>query len=487
MAIRDNFKEFCGLFNEEPYPWQEAIAEKKQWAKFLCCGRGAGKSWASRKLILWHALKHENSVIVAVASSKSQILKILRERLHKEIDNSKLKVSVVNDLADEIRFSNGSVIYCLPSEASSSRGFQPVQYTKNNKMTFGGFGVYFEEGAFIPEFKEMFTALFYGLLSVPPEKRLLLVATTPSGMNHASYELFQRGLEKNDDYISITVPSYENPNWKGDIAKLKNEMGSLEYQTEIMAQWAKSINSYFGDILDSSIGIYEIEQPEDGWSYYCGFDGSLGISSRGDYIVIALVGRKENLFKIVELGRWKKADQSELEQYVLYLHNKYQFRKIAVETFQGKALYEYCQKNGIESEMIHATSSYQQENFSNFHSIMTQHRLMISPHFKVLLEEMSSFQQRIAPSGNISFGAATRAHDDTVFAVMHALKEAIADNSEGISAWLKSVERLAYVDAEIALKYSRGLSAPASAPCEEFRQMDEYGEVNTDGKYDSIF
>jgi hypothetical protein len=486
MTIKDNFKEFCKLFNEEPYPWQEAIAEKKQWSKFICCGRGAGKSWVSRKLILWHALKFENSVIVAVASSKSQILKILRERLHTEIDNSKLKVSVTNDLADEIRFSNGSVIYCLPSEASSSRGFQPVQYMKDFKLNFGGFAVYFEEAAFIPEFKEMFTALFYGLLSVPVEKRLLLIATTPSGMNHASYELFQRGIEENPDYISITVPSYENPNWHGNLEKLKQELSEVEYQTEIMAQWMKSINSYFVDILDSSIGIYETGQPEDGWSYYCGFDGSLGISSRGDYIVIALVGRKDNLFKIVELGRWKKADQSEIEQYVLNLHNKYQFRKIAVETFQGKALNEFCQKNGIDSEMIHATSSYQQEHFSNFHSIMAQHRLMISPVFSVLLEEMGSFQQRISPTGNISFGAATRAHDDTVFAVMHALKEAIADNSEGISAWLKSAEHTPDIDGDLALKYSRGLSGPASTPCEDFIKMDEYGEVNEDGKYDNL-
>ena len=480
MAIRDNFKEFCGLFNEQPYPWQEAIAEKKQWSKFICCGRGAGKSWLARKLILWHALKHENSVIVAVASSKAQILKILRERLHKEIDNSKLKVSVVNDLADEIRFSNGSVIYCLPSEASSNRGFQPVQYHSNNKQVFGGFCVYFEEGAFIPEFKEMYTALYYGLLSVPPEKRLLLIATTPSGMNHASYELYKRGLEESEDYISITVPSFDNPQWKGNLEKLKAELSPVEFQTEIMAEWAKSMNSYFGDILDGCVGIYETEKPEDGWYYYCGFDGSLGISSRGDFTVIATVGCKEGLVKIVELRRWKKVDESELEQYVLHLHNKYQFKKITLEVYQAKSLNEFCQKNDIPSELAHATSGLQAEGFSDFHSLITQNRLIISPQFKVLLEEMSNFQQRIAPSGNISFGAPQRAHDDTVYAVMHALREAVKDNSECISGWLKSLERLPDLEAQVALKYTRAIGGD-SATC-----INEYGELDEDSKFNFL-
>ena len=413
-----DFKAFCeDVFNESPQPWQEAVANSGQWAKFCNCGRGSGKSWLLRKLLLWHAIRNENSTCIAVASSKSQLLKILNERLRYELRHSKLKSSLRSDLKDELVLSNGSRIFMLSSEASSSRGFQPMQYQKDGKLMFGGFCVAFEEAAHLAEFKELYSAMYFGLLSVEPSKRLLLVATTPSSMNHPSFELYSKGLEKNDDYISFNVPSYENKNWKGDVEKLKEELSPLEYETEIEAKWCKAINSYFGDVLDECIGSYELEKPEPEAVYVVGCDLALGLSGRCDNSVISVVAKKDGVVRVVEAKVWKKVSQHQLEDYLNYVNKKYKPIRNFIESFQGKALAEFSEKKNYPTSLFHPTSGYQQESFSRWHALMARKQFIVDKRLQLALE-MSSFEQRISNTGHVSYGSVRGSHDDTIYSVL---------------------------------------------------------------------
>jgi phage terminase large subunit-like protein len=457
-------KEFFGM---ELFPWQKEIAAAPQWQKVIIKGRGAGGSFLGRKAIAQFSFMNRDSIVLWIANAKHQVIATQRERIFLEFQNSKLSSSIVSDLKESIRLTNGSVIYVLPNSPESIRGYQPVTtLRKSGRTEQGGFAVVIEEGCFIENIKEVLTSLTYPLYNTPIEKRMFWIISSPAGKNSPIYPLYKQGLENDDEIKSFTAPSNANPLFKGSLDKLRKSRSEAEYAMEIEGKFIESVGNFFAGILqpvDYVLGSGSSPVVS------IGVDLSLSGSKHGDFTAISVIGKEragnDSVYRLLDLKARKDYTMKDLMDLIAGLYAHYKANKVVIEVYQGSKLVEDLRAKGINAELIHPTSEFQNINFHKWRALLENNQFLISDQAAELLDEMSDFTYQMTASGKKTFGHQSSGHDDRVYATLYALSGLLEESVMTDQDWDNFVR---LNDETPTLLSTRGLPAGDS-----FRDMEE--------------
>jgi hypothetical protein len=161
-----------------------------------------------------------------------------------------------------------------------------------------------------------------------------------------------------------------------------------------------------------------------------GADLAISYNATQDRNVLAVAAKwfdeKEDQYRyrIVKIVILPHASDKEIRENTDQLAEEFDITTATVEQYQGKALAEHCQENGIETNLIAATSNQQRMIFHEVHRLLRQNLLELP---KTLPEdffhELNNFEYRMEKNGNISFGhpSSKNQHDDTVYAAAWAI------------------------------------------------------------------
>jgi hypothetical protein len=325
---------------------------------------------------------------------------------------------------EQVLFKNLSVIKFLPANPDTIRGYHPRIYSQDSGMT-----VILDEACFMEQGDEVRKAVEYALITTSPEKGKLYIVSSPSTVGSWVYQYVQKSQHKESGIAVIHCASHANPTIpKEELERLKQTKNELEYRAEVLAEWTDSAYGLFSGILESNI------QPIDPASFgeamvAMGVDLALSFSPAHDRNAIAILARMdtewdEPLFTLLDLKILEQASDHEIRATIKDLQKTYPIATAAIEQYQGKALAEFCQTQGIETTLVAPTSGLQQTIFHELHRLLKQGRLRLASHLpELFFQEMKAFEYRREPNGLISFGhpASAKCHDDTVYATVWAL------------------------------------------------------------------
>jgi len=102
-------------FDIELLGWQRKFIAAKQRFVIGACGRGAGKSVGLAVKVLWEAFRREGFTVLVISGGLRQVKHQIGETINDQLGESELGGSVTKNTTEEIRLTNGSRIYFLPS------------------------------------------------------------------------------------------------------------------------------------------------------------------------------------------------------------------------------------------------------------------------------------------------------------------------------------------------------------------------------------
>mgnify|MGYP003745785593 CR=1 FL=1 len=398
----------------------------RQRTALLIAGRGAGKSTAACVKALHQACSRPRSTVLVVSSGQrmsthfgNQVLTLVRQ--------SPLHDSVASLSHEQVVFKNGSEIKLLPANPGTIRGYHP-------KTTHGGgaMTIILDEACFMEQGDEIRKAVEYALITTPPDLGQLCIVSSPTSTASWVYEYVQRANQGDPDVGLIQCPSRANPRiTEEELERLRAAKNPLEYRAEVLGEWVDGAYGLFAGLLESNrIGPDAEPLPEDHLAHL-GADLALSFSPDHDRNALAVTaswpGPDGDLrFRVLDLVTLGHASGEELRRAVQDLCEKYGVQTAAIEQYQGKALAEYCQSLGIETQLAAPTPGNQQMIFHELHRLLREKRLQLPDALPDLFwEEMNAFEYRREADGRVSFGHPPRAHDDTVYALAWSLFAAI--------------------------------------------------------------
>lgn len=360
--------------------------------------RSHGKDTLTALLGLWTALVRPSQIVVCVSPSQRQS-DLWMGRL-KELALAKEEIrSDVADLSQsEIAFSNGSRVYSLPSGAQGSatiRGFQRVSILVVN------------EAAWVSD--ETFTAISAFLAVGGPSSKLILIST-PFGQSGYLWRAFNSDL-----FAKSHVTTVSNPLIPTDfIEKERSSMDPLSFASEWGAQFLSSQSAYFPtELVQRCVQAYPLVEsplPEHAdMTFYLGCDWA------------RIAGADKSVFTVLGIDRdghgkvlWIKAmdgvDYVSQAAYVEWLHGRWGFTRIFADA-SNHAVVDLLVSKSLPVEPVQFTAPSKVDLFGRLKSAMEAAKLTIPSH-PDLLRELSTFEYRISPSGNLLLHHVSGGHDD---------------------------------------------------------------------------
>ncbi|MFB3788396.1 MAG: terminase large subunit domain-containing protein [bacterium] len=410
----------------ELFDHQVQFCALRQRTALLIAGRGAGKSTAACVKALHQAGCRPRSTVLVVSSGQrmsthfgAQVLTLVRQ--------SPLRECVASLSHEQVVFQNGSEIKLLPANPDTIRGYHPKTTNGGGAMT-----IILDEACFMEQGDEIRKAVEYALITTPPDLGQLCIVSSPTSTASWVYEYVQRANQGDPEIGVIQCPSRANPRITAEeLERLRATKNSLEYRAEVLGEWVDGAYGLFTGLLESNrIGPDAEPLPED-YLASLGADLALSFSPDHDRNALAVTASwpgpdGELRFRLVELVVLGHASDEELRRAVDVLREKHGLHTAIIEQYQGKALAEYCQSLGIETQLAAPTPGNQQMIFHELHRLLRERRLQLPDTLPDLFwEEMNAFEYRREADGRASFGHPPRAHDDTVYALAWSLHAAL--------------------------------------------------------------
>lgn len=402
----------------ELFDHQVQFCALRRRTALLIAGRGAGKSTAACVKALHQACSRPRTTVLVVSSGQrmsthfgAQVLTLVRQ--------SVLHGGVASLSSEQVVFQNGSEIKLLPANPDTIRGYHPKTTNGGGAMT-----IILDEACFMEQGDEIRKAVEYALITTPPDLGQLCIVSSPTSTASWVYEYVQRADRGDPDVGVIQCSSGANPRvTEEELERLRAAKNSLEYRAEVLGEWVDGACGLFTGLLDSN-RVDPDAEPLPG-EYHAGLGADLALSYSPDHDRNALAVTAswpgpdgEPRYRLLDLRVLEQATDLELRQAVDALREKHGLHTAVIEQYQGKALAEYCQSLGIETQLAAPTPGNQQTIFHELHRLLREGLLQLPDTLPaVFWEEMNAFEYRREADGRASFGHPPRAHDDTVYAL----------------------------------------------------------------------
>lgn len=386
---------------------------------FLLCSRQIGKSFCIAFAAVETAWTKVGSKTIILSSGERSALELLDKckRIAKVFQTAFCDTQAnlgIEITATEIRFSNGSKIFCLPSgDPDKIRGYSP------NLTIADEFSTLQDQDAFYSSIFPFITSPFGG------EKKLVIVGT-PLGRANLFWHLWE---EKNDfAKFKLTIWDAKEAGLNVDIETLKKNFDEEMFKQEFECQPLDSMTSLFSYELLNSI-TYET-QPSSTILYRV---GGMDIGRKHDKTSIAILAVCADGRTFVE--QIKTLSNMEFQQQykeAAAMIRALKLRKFCVDSSGlGMQLAEDLQREfGATVEAVSFTNAVKVEMLNSLKKAFSESTCLI-PADPELLKEFQSIK-RVVNANTISYQAErdSNGHADNAIGVALSYRAYSITNSQ---------------------------------------------------------
>ena len=234
---------------------------------------------------------------------------------------------------------------------------------------------------------------------------------TPKGQNFF-YQLYQQGLQNNNQVKSYHYTTYDNPLIPTDeIDQAKKEMPEALYRQEILAEFIEHIGGVFRNVKECVNNDFEDYDKNE--EYVMGVD----LGKYNDFTVI-IVMKKSNK-SVIAFDRFNEVSWELQEQRILNLAEKYRPSILIDQGQVGDAILEDINIRYDNIEGVRFTNQLKND-MVNYLSNLIEKKEISYPEIPIMIEELRIFQYDKTPTGKLKMEAPEGYHDDTVTALMLA-------------------------------------------------------------------
>jgi hypothetical protein len=261
-----------------------------------------------------------------------------------------------------------------------------------------------DEGAFIR--KQAMNEAILPTLSAIGKKCLML--STPKSKNWF-YEMFIKGLEENDNYISFRAISTDNPYISREFIETQRQSLPTEiFKQEYLAQFSEATSDVFRGI-DSVCILTNFNYNKNEKSYF-GVDTGL----QSDHTVLTIMSESGRVSSIL---RFRGVTFEEAGRRILAELKKYKIIGGYVETNSiGKAVYELIKPQYKNTKEFYTTQDSKTQAVRKL--ITDIENMSVELPSKELLpelyNELSAYTYKVSANGKLSFSHPPGYHDDCV-------------------------------------------------------------------------
>lgn len=320
--------------------------------------------------------------------------------IYKALENTGL-LKIANTQLLEIELTNGSTIL-FKSYDQISRG-----------LTVSGVLV-LDELAYSDD-----DSIYSILPLINANNAPMIIASTPFIMDGYYYQMYMKGLEKNELIKSFDWSKH--PETSRFLTEEKKElyrqtMSRAKYTTEVLGEFLTDGGLLFQG-LENCVG-----QPDtDAKTIYIGID--FGTGTEEDYTVMSVMNNKGQMVKLYRTNNLSPTQQVEwLCGLILDLAKTYTIHQVLCEYNSIGSVYIDFMKKKLAGKHITLTNwttsnKSKQELVTNFQIALENGYVQILPD-PVLLNELKKYQAEINSKTKVITYNGYKCHDDTVIATM---------------------------------------------------------------------
>ena len=363
--------------------------------------RQSGKSFMSLNLLLYYSLNRKKCVSALVSVTLAQSRKVFQE-LVAAVEASGV-IARKNEQTLEILFINGSKVFFKSSEqgTDSLRG-----YTINGILIL-------DEASFLSE-SILEAVLPWTNVHRPP----LLIVSTPKFRNCFFYRYFMKGLSGDKNYVSIDWNNY-------DLSEFLSDDQLEEYRMMLPKNQFKT--EFLGEFLDDDGVVFEnfrecIGPAGDAKDLYIGIDWATGTGE--DYTVMSVLNGKGEQ---VAIHRFNNLNTTATIDYMTEVLKGYgvAVKNVLCESNSiGTPMSELLMKANpnVRIETAATTNTSKGEMVSALQVLFEKGNITILDD-DTQKGEIAAYEALYNPkTKNVSYNAPLGLHDDTVMALMLAVK-----------------------------------------------------------------
>lgn len=409
-------------------PYQKRFVDSPKKRKLWLSARQVGKSFALSYLATKKVLTSgkPNSLALCIstgARASSELIKKcvqMAEAVH--IINPAVTYTAA---ADCVKFAQGQRIVSLPSgNPPGLRG-----YTADI--------IIIDEGAYIERPKDVFAAIAPTLTRNPDAE--LVIASTPAGQNSWYYDMYQKALDDNEEWLvqTTTIEDAVKEGLNVDLEQLKKTVNDQDvWDREYMCRFAKA----FGELIDTSVLDF-VPAQQDVKARWMGMD----VGSSSDRTAIVTVAELADGSMLVEdAAILHKASYEHQIEVTRELYAKFNWTAGYIDANGiGSALAEWASKK-VTSKVkgFTWTGSNKTPSYEAMRAKIFDHKLKFADHLRdLVINDFNNVHRVVSEAGRVSYEAGRdgNGHSDFTSALVLAIQAAA---SSPIQAMLPTAARL---------------------------------------------
>jgi hypothetical protein len=264
----------------------------------------------------------------------------------------------------------------------------------------------FNEAAYVEESVYEAAAPF---LAASKESRMILIST-PFGQNGYLWRAWNSEFFAKSQVAAEQCPLIT----KDFLEKERASIDTLSFEREYHAVFLSSQDAYFPtELIASRTQAYTlVETPltqHEGMAFYLGADWAR--VEGGDRTVLTVLGvNRENHGKVLWIKSFEGISYVDQVEYVQWLHRQWQFRRISSDA-SAHATNDMLRRKMLPVDSVKFTTGRKVEMYGRLKSALEADRLILPQHPN-LQRELSTFQYKISPGGNLLLHHAQGGHDD---------------------------------------------------------------------------
>jgi phage FluMu gp28-like protein len=394
-----------------PTTYQQELLTSKHKRILVRWPRQSGKTRTLAQLCLWHAAYHRDHTILIVAPSERQSLN-LRDQIHQVLEymppeprHSLIKRS----MRTTIYYRNGSRIVALPNSKDKIRSY------KANLIII-------DEAAYFKDDEYILHHVMIPMLATTGGS--IILSSTPWGKG----TLFHR-LATDPDYQHLHITwqtAYKEGVYHPDFIKeiyRYMETNPLAYQTEFMAEFAETANTWLTTELlttaiDPSLEYQPYTRSMTG-NYYMGID----LAERVDHSAIAVI-QKTDHYRLIHLYKFPLGEPlTSVIGYAKVLASNWKTIHACYidSTKHGDHIVNDFKAATLPAKGITFTQKTKMHMAELLKTRLTDQTLHI-PYHRETLTELNTPTYHLTRQGTIQYDHPPGTHDDTFWATALALQ-----------------------------------------------------------------
>jgi hypothetical protein len=241
--------------------------------------------------------------------------------------------------------------------------------------------------------------------------------STPAGRNWF-YDMFTRGVERQEGFRSFTFPSNVSPyfpakEWDEARVTLPEDVFRQEYMAEFLEDSAgvfRGVDACLVADADADAGLMTRHH-----NVIVGCD----IAKHTDWTVLIAIDAKTG--RCLEMERFNQLDWPLQKERIAAFVKRWRARLVMDATGVGDPVYDDLRRVLPLVEGFRITAQTKRELVQGLMVAVEQRRVVWSAAWQILTAEMRRYEYDIGPTGQVSYAAPSGYHDDCVMALALAV------------------------------------------------------------------